>query len=173
MKQDRNFVAACATPPQTIEQFFEQGFYTEMCDALREAQQFPHIKTIERRLLKPLPDGVTRSRLAGLAGTGKADIFVATVEARGSHRKRRSVLVKSLRRFGLKFVFADHVWIPYDRHWERIEPFLQGLRVVLVATIAEYKRQDGTGDYSLSLTKVTKLWPSRRSETEINKRDSD
>jgi hypothetical protein len=148
----------------SYDQFAVHDCYTEICDALREIQQQHQIKTFERALLAPGPGGVTRPTLAGLAGSDQPDVFVATVERRGFSGKRRSVLLQNLRRFGLKFIFADHVWVPYDKNWERLEPFFQGLALVLVGTALEYKRNDRTSDYTLRLTKVVRLWemPDRR-----------
>lgn len=137
-----------------------------MCDALRSAQHSRHVAKLARCFVES-PEHETRIPLAALAGTNQSQAFVATVGGRGFKGKQRTVLVTDLHPFGLKFLFADHLWVPYDKKWERIEPFVQGLKVVLLGTAVEYSRKDGTCDYTLALTRVTKLWlmdGSKRSE---------
>jgi hypothetical protein len=85
------------------------------------------------------------------------ETFIATVAGRGFNGKRRTVLLEDLRLFGCKFVQEAHLWLAYNRQWQRIEPFYQGQKVVLVGTAIEYTRKDATRDYTLALNKVAKL----------------
>ncbi len=96
--------------------------------------------------------------LANLARAHMCETFVATVVARGSAGRQRTVLLKNLRLFGSKFIEEDHVWVVYNRLWERIEPFYQGETAVLLGRAVEYSRKNGTSDCTLSLDYVTKLW---------------
>lgn len=50
-----------------------------------------------------------------------------------------------------------HLWVVYKKKWERIEPFYQNQKVVLVGTAVKYTRKNGTCDYTLAIQKVTKL----------------
>jgi hypothetical protein len=144
----------------TFEQFSARQDYENLCDALRDVQQCQRIKEFQRCLLQTTPGGVTRPILAALAGANQREVFVATVAERGFRGKQRMVLLKDVHRFGLKFIFADHVWVHYDRLWERIEPFFQNLKVVVVGAVHEYNRQDGTTDYTLTMSKLCRLCSS-------------
>ena len=95
--------------------------------------------------------------LAAVAATQQSQTFVATVRGRGFMGKRRTVLLADLHPFGLKFLFAEHIWVRYDRQWAHIEPFFQGAKVLLIGAPVLYRRADGTEDYTLTLTKVAKL----------------
>jgi hypothetical protein len=141
----------------TFDQFAAREDYNDMCDALRSAQHSRRLTKCERCFVQTPECGEIRLPLAALAATNQSKVFVATVGGRGFMGKRRTVLLTDLRPFGLKFIFADHFWVPYDKQWERIEPFVQGLQVVLVGTAVEYSRTNGTSDYKLAVTKVTKL----------------
>lgn len=142
----------------TFDQFGVRQDYDEICEELRRLQDSRRMTKLERCLLERTPGGPTRPPLETLAAANKTEVFVATVGVRGFTGKHRNILVNDVHRFGLKFIFADHLWLAYDRHWERLEPFLQGLKVVLVGTAIEYTRKDGTSDYGLALSKVTRLW---------------
>jgi len=109
-----------------------------------------------------------RLTLADFAALGVSKAFVATVAERGFIKKRRTVLLRDLRIFGVTFIMEDHLWVPYNQHWTQIEPFYQGQKVVLVGTAFEYVRKDKTCDYSLNLQKVAKLWRMGCGTSEIN-----
>jgi hypothetical protein len=141
----------------TFDQFGAREDYDLVCEELRRLQDSRRITKLERCFVETTPGGVTRLPLETLAAANKSEVFVATVGVRGFTGKRRNVLVTDVHRFGLKFIFADHLWLPYGRHWERLEPFVQGLKVVLVGTASRYTRNDGTYDYGLALSKVTRL----------------
>ena len=129
-----------------------------MYTALRCMQRSRDISKLERCFVQLPEHRETRIPLAALAATNRSQAFVATVERRGVKGKQRTVLLTNLHPFGMKFIFADHLWVPYDKKWERIEPFLQGLKVTFVATGIRYSRSNGTSDYKLAFTKVSKLW---------------
>lgn len=141
----------------TFDQFEAREDYEEICEELRRLQDSCRIAKLERCFVETTPGGVTRPPLETLAAANKSEVFVATVGVRGFTGKHRNILVTDVRRFGLKFIFADHLWLPHDRHWERLEPFVQGLKVVLVGTASQYTRNDGSYDYGLAVSKLTKL----------------
>jgi len=88
--------------------------------------------------------------------------FISTIERRGSDRMgKRTILLKDVRRFGIEFILAEHMWVPYTKHWRRIEPFFQGEKMVVEARVAEYRRANGTYDFNLRIEKVAKLWLTR------------
>jgi len=84
--------------------------------------------------------------------------FIGTVENRGYKNHRRYVCLKDIRFNGCPLVLESHLWVKYDRHWERVEPFLQGLKVLMVGTPYSYKRQDDTEDFSINIRKLVRLW---------------
>ena len=84
-------------------------------------------------------------------------VYVATIQGRGMKGRQRTVLVKDLHIFCEKLVIADHMWFKLDWKWCAIEPLYQGTKVVLVGPVIEYERADGTEDYALELSKVTRL----------------
>jgi hypothetical protein len=143
--------------PNTFDQFVAREDYNNICDGLRSVQHCRHVATLARYFVQTPERREIRIPLAVLAATNQSEAFVATVGGRGLKGRQRTVVLTDLHPFGLRFLFADHLWVPYDRKWERIELFVQGLKVVLVGTAVEYRRTDGTCDYSLALTKVTKL----------------
>ena len=83
--------------------------------------------------------------------------LVGVVFERGWQRRMRTVLVKDLRPFGSSYVIEGHLWMPYDRHWEMIEPFLQGQKVILHGTSGKYRRADGSEDYTMEIVTLKKL----------------
>lgn len=143
--------------PDTFEQFSARARNSEMLAGLRSVQHSRHAAKFERFLLQCAERGKTRMTLAAFAEANQRHEFVATVAGRGFNGRRRTIILKDLRPFGVKFVFEDHLWVPYDKKWERLEPFFQGLKVVLVGTAVEYTRSDGTVDYTLALERVTTL----------------
>ena len=66
------------------------------------------------------------------------------------------MLIKDLHPFGSSLT-EDHLWMAYDKHWQRIEPFLQGQKVILHGTCRKYQRLDGTDDYTLEIATLKKL----------------
>jgi hypothetical protein len=104
------------------------------------------------------PQEGRRAGLAEMACSQKVFTYVATIQERGMMGQQRTVLVKNLRIFGEQLVIADHMWFTVDRKWEAIEPLIQGQKVVMVGPVFEYGRGDGTKDYRLVLSRVTKLW---------------
>lgn len=111
-------------------------------------------------------------RLLGLyAMNTNCQIFVAIVGERSCQGRKRTVLLKDIRRFGHKFILADHLWLPYSRHWERLEPFFQGLKVVIVGTAIPYDRTNGTFDFKIKVEKVTTLWHRNRTPVVSDRHD--
>jgi hypothetical protein len=140
-----------------FDQFLAREEQAELLAMLRFASESRRTDKLKRHLVDCPYRGQRRITLAGFADGHMRQTFVATVEGRGFNGKRRTVLLKDIRVFGIKFVLEDHLWVIYDRHWARIEPFYQAQRVVLVGTAIEYARRDSTRDYALSIEKVTKL----------------
>jgi hypothetical protein len=99
----------------------------------------------------------SRCILSLFAEAEKHASFVAVVEGRGFVGKLRTILLKDLRAFGIKFILEDHLWIPYSKKWERIEPFLQGQKVLLYGLPISYQREDNTVDYTIQIEKLVKL----------------
>jgi hypothetical protein len=145
-------------PNDTIEQFVARVEFQDELDSLRRVSNHPQAHKYERYLLECPDRGEDRVTLVRFARTQMQGIFVATVGVRGFAGKRRTVLLEDLHIFGCKFVQESHLWFVYDNRWERIEPFYQGRKVVLVGTAIEYTRKNGTRDYTLAIEKVTKLW---------------
>ena len=141
----------------TYAQFVAREQLHELLTMLRNATSLPATRKFGRYRIGCDLREKGRLTLACLADAQMCETFVATVAGRGSNGKRRNVLLHDLRLFGCKFIFEDHLWFAYDKKWERIEPFLQGQKVVLVATATEYTRKDATHDYTLEVEKVTKL----------------
>jgi hypothetical protein len=83
--------------------------------------------------------------------------FVAVVEQRGFVGKNRTVLIKDLRVFGVKYVFEDHLWVRHTKLWERIEPFLQGQKVMFTAHAVPYEKDSGEIDYTVDIERLVKL----------------
>lgn len=81
----------------------------------------------------------------------------ATIGERGHVGKQRTVLLKDLCLFGCPFVVVDHVWTPYSRHWELVEPFFQGQEVLIRGMPFPYTKEDGTHNYGINLERVIKL----------------
>lgn len=131
--------------------------YAEIRELLREASNHPAAHQLERALLESPDRGVDRMTLASLAQADMRETFVATVAGRGFGGKQRTVMLKDLKMFGSKFIQEDHLWLRYNKLWERIEPFFQGQKVILVGTAVAYTRKDRTTDYTLALEHVTKL----------------
>jgi hypothetical protein len=102
------------------------------------------------------PDG-RQGTLERIAFSKKVFTYVATIQQRGMIGQQRTVLVKDVRIFGEKLVIADHMWFKLDWKWSAIEPLYQGTKVVMVGPVVEYERADGTKDYKLELSKVTRL----------------
>lgn len=145
-------------PTDTFDQFVARVEFQDELDSLRRVSNHPQARKYERYLLECPDRGEDRVTLVRFARTQMQGIFVATVAERGFNGKRRTVLLHDLRLFGCKFVQEDHLWLVYNAHWERIEPFYQGQKVVLVGTAIKYTRKDATCDYTLAIEKITKLW---------------
>lgn len=145
-----------------FDQFIAHSAMAEICYLLRQASNHPAAHKYERALLESPLRGDGRMRLAGLAYARTREIFVAVIAGRGFNGRRRTVLLQDLRLFGSKFIEEDHLWTRYNALWERIEPFLQGEKVVLVGTATEYTRKNHTCDYTLVPDYVTKLWPPNK-----------
>jgi hypothetical protein len=145
-------------PTYTFDQFAARLELRDALDSLRRASLHPKAHRYERCLLDFRNRGEDRLTLVSFARTQVKETFIATVAGRGFNGKRRTVLLQDLRLFGSKFIQEDHLWVPHDRQWERIEPFFQGQKVVLVGTATPYMRKNTTCDYTLAIIKVTKLW---------------
>ena len=141
----------------TFDQFAAREDYSAMCEALRDAQCRHRLSKFERCFVQAEEDGEGRMPLAAVAATQQSQTFVATVCRRGFMGKQRTVLLADLHPFGLKFLFAEHIWVRYDKKWAHIEPFVQGAKVLLIGAPVLYRRADGTEDYTLTVTKVAKL----------------
>lgn len=123
----------------------------------RELGKYPDSKEYKLALSLSHPTARGRLTLSTIARARTLQTFIATIVGRGSNGKRRTVLLKDLRIFGIKFFREDHLWVLYDKRWCAIEPFFQGERVVLVGTAMKYTRKDSTQDYTLELERVVKL----------------
>jgi hypothetical protein len=141
----------------TFDQFVMREDLRELFTMLRSASNQPRARKFERYLVECPRRDNNRFTLAILVESGLRETFVATVAGRGFNGKRRTIVLEDLRLFGCKFVQEDHLWVVHDKQWERIEPFLQGQKVVLVATAIKYSRNDATCDYTLAIEKVVKL----------------
>ena len=98
-----------------------------------------------------------RVLLKSFADSGQTKEFVGIVGGRGFKGRHRTVLVKDIRPFGIKFVFEEHIWLHYDKMWERIEPFVQGQKVLIRGPVKPYERDDGSVDYTIIPERITKL----------------
>jgi hypothetical protein len=107
---------------------------------------------------EPDAPGGRQGTLERIAFSQKVFTYVATIQQRGMIGQQRTVLVKNVRIFGEKLVIADHMWFKLGWKWSAIEPLYQGSKVVLVGPVTEYERADGTRDYEVELSKVTRLW---------------
>jgi len=140
-----------------FDQFMMREELRELFTMLRCASNQPRARKLERHLVEyPRPCN-NRFTLAILVESGLRETFVATVAGRGFIGKRRTIVLQDLRLFGSKFIQENHLWVVHDKQWERIEPFLQGQKVVLVGTAIKYTRSDATCDYTLAVEKVVKL----------------
>jgi hypothetical protein len=146
----------------TYDQFVARSEVAEIRDLLRQASNHPAAHKYERALLESPLRGEGRMMLARLAHARMRETFVATIAGRGFNGRQRTVLLQDLRLFGSKFIEEDHLWMRCNALWERIEPFLQGEKVVLVGTATEYTRKNQTCDFNLALDYVTKLWPPNK-----------
>lgn len=155
-----------------FDQFVARRRHDEIRDLMRQVSDYPAARNHERALLESPLRGDGRMMLANLARAHRREIFVATVGARGSAGRHRTILLKDLRLFGSKFIEEDHVWVVYNRLWERIEPFYQGEAAVLVGTAVEYSRRNGTSDYTLELEYATKLRMPTKNAPPTNKQSS-
>lgn len=109
-----------------------------------------------------------RETLKQIAFSQKEFPYVATMDGRGCSADCRTVMIRDLRIFGEKFILVDHLWFKLDRKWRAIEPLFQGEKLVLVGTVVEYLRANGTTDFNLNLTKVVKLWPTKTRSSELH-----
>jgi hypothetical protein len=98
-----------------------------------------------------------RCILSVFAEVEKRASFVAVVAGRSCMGKLRTILLKDLRVFGIKFILEDHLWVVYDKKWERIETFLPGQKVLLYGLPISYQRQDNTVDYTIQIERLVKL----------------
>jgi hypothetical protein len=103
---------------------------------------------------KDISDTSERIALCAFAADKARREFVATVDQRNSH-----IMLSKLRLVGVPFFLAGHVWVSRTRHWQSIEPFYQGDKVVLSARARKYCRRDGSRDYTLQVEGLRKLWP--------------
>lgn len=83
--------------------------------------------------------------------------FTAIVKERSTYQKQRTVLLTDIRFFGIPYIVEDHLWVPYNAKWERIEPFFQGAKVFLSGVPEKYRKGNGVNDYHLNPTKVIKI----------------
>jgi hypothetical protein len=141
----------------SYDRFLARSELTEIQKFLRNAANHPSTHKYERALLESPFRHDRRMTLACFALAQVCETFVATVAERGCIGKQRSVMLKDLRPFGCRFIHEDHLWVPYNRLWGRVEPFYQGERMALVGTAVEYKRKNNTYDYTLVLKHVTRL----------------
>ena len=103
------------------------------------------------------------SRSLGIDGAdNRRQVFVATVSQCGCRGRKRTVCLTDIRRFGGEVILADHLWLPYDRRWERLEPISPCLKVVLVGRAISYTGTNGTVAFNIDLEKVTTLWNHSR-----------
>ena len=144
-------------PESAFDKFVARQLLQDANNILRAASRHPAAQKLERYLLECSERGEDRYTLGYFARAQLTETFVATVAGRGFCGKHRTVLITDLRIFGSRFVYEEHLWLPYNRHWKGIEPFYQGQKVVLVGTAIEYTRKDATHDYTLAIEKVTKL----------------
>jgi hypothetical protein len=133
---------------------------SQLLDCLRRASSYAAAREYERALLEWAYRGETRVTLGSFAYSGLRETFVATVGGRGFAGRLGTVMVTNIRLFGCQLVLEDHFWLRRDRLWDRIEPFFQGERVVMVGTVCEYRRKDQSLDYALDVERLTKLWPT-------------
>lgn len=107
---------------------------------------------------EPDAPGGRQGTLERIAFSQKVFTYVATIQERGMMGQQRTILVKDVRIFGEKLVRAEHMWFKLDWMWNAIEPLYQGTKVVLVGPVIEYERANGTRDYKLELSNVTRIW---------------
>ena len=131
----------------------------ELLAKLKSASKLPGAEKFARASLKAsFRDKFNdRAVLGVFADTGRTYEFIATVSNRGFHGKTRTVLLKDLRVFGVKFILEDHLWVEHTKLWQRIEPFLQGQKVILRGQAVPYARGDGSQDFTIVVEKLVKL----------------
>lgn len=141
----------------TFDEFIAWNSNKVWLDICRNAGRSGRSSRLKSRWLKRQDQFKERITLAALASANRNYVFVATVVERGFNGRWRNVLVKDVHPFGVQNVWEDHLWLPYNRLWERIEPFYQGWKVVLVGKAVAYTRLNGTVDYAIEPEHVTTL----------------
>jgi len=98
----------------------------------------------------------TARLLAVLCGCEQKILFSATISHRGfvSTTKQKSLMLRNVRMFGKKMVLADHIWVNYTQRWSVAEPLLGDKKVYVLGKVVQYRRKDGSVDYSIKASKV-------------------
>jgi len=94
--------------------------------------------------------------LSVLCGYEYRILFSATISHRGfvNNASHKSLMLSNIRMFGKKWVLADHVWVDYTKKWSAAEPLIGGKKVYVLGKVVQYKRKDGSIDYSIKASKV-------------------
>lgn len=141
-----------------LDDFIARQESDELLDMLRNIQQNCRPARFKRYWRNQTKHVKERMTLGALAATNRRHEFVGTVVERGYNGRWRNILLEKVHPFGLDIISEDHIWMPYNWLWQRIEPFFQGCKVVLVGKAVAYTRQNGTVDYSINAEYVTTLW---------------
>lgn len=142
-----------------MDQFISNMELRDLLDVLKQVRESDVRKgKMERHLHEYRKRYGDRFILGGLCNLGDSLDFVSTVQNRGSNGRYRTILLKDVRLFGIKFLsLTDHMWVRYSRAWENIEPFLQGQKVILHGKVIEYDRANGEISYTVDSSRVLKL----------------
>jgi hypothetical protein len=98
----------------------------------------------------------TSRLLALLCGYSEKILFSAIISHRGfvGSASQKSLMLSNIRMFGKNMVLADHIWVAYSKRWSAAEPLIGGKKVHVLGKVVQYKRKDGSVDYSIKATKV-------------------
>lgn len=98
----------------------------------------------------------TARLLAMLCGCEQKILFSATISHRGfvGTTSQKSLMLSNVSMFGKNVVLADHIWVEYSKRWSAAEPLIGGKKVYLLGKVVQYKRKDGSVDYSIKASKV-------------------
>lgn len=131
------------------------SFLDELRKIGEEPGAFKHYRIAIDSDRRQLEEG--RVLLKTWAEADKVGDFVAIVDRRGTAGKHRTIMLKDIRVFGVKFVLEHHIWVHYTKLWQRVEPFVQGQKVLVHGRVIPYEREDGSVDYTILPEKVIKL----------------
>lgn len=98
----------------------------------------------------------TSRLLALLCGYSEKILFSAIISHRGfvGNASQKSLMLSNVRMFGKNMVLADHIWVEYSKRWSAAEPLIGDKKVHVLGKVVQYKRRDGSVDYSIKATKV-------------------